>query len=168
MGVKSQGVSQDRYMVIPRVLIFPFSSDGKVLLLKGGEHKRIWAGQWNGIGGHVEAGESILQAVRRELLEESGLQAECLLFCGAVMVETQTNPGIAFFVFRAEELSGQQCESTEGGLQWFVLDEINQFPLVEDVPTLVGKVSRFQAGSPPFWGLYRYDANNQLVMSFEG
>ncbi|HNQ32115.1 MAG TPA: NUDIX domain-containing protein, partial [Candidatus Woesebacteria bacterium] len=73
MGVKAQGVSQDRYTVIPRVLIFPFSSDSKVLLLKGSEHKRIWAGLWNGIGGHVEAGESVLQAAKRELQEETGL-----------------------------------------------------------------------------------------------
>ena len=66
MGVRAQGVSQDRYTVIPRVLIFPFASDGKVLLLKGAPHKRIWAGLWNGIGGHVEAGESIIQAAQRE------------------------------------------------------------------------------------------------------
>ncbi len=168
MGVKAQGVSQDRYTVIPRVLIFPFSSDSKVLLLKGSEHKRIWAGLWNGIGGHVEAGESVLQAAKRELQEETGLLAEKLLFCGAVIVETQTRPGIAFFVFKAEGLSGEQCDSPEGKLQWFSLDQIHQVPLVEDVPTLVGKVSRFQAGSQPFWGLYRYDAEDQLVMSFEG
>jgi len=168
VGVKAQGVSQDRYTVIPRVLIFPFSSDSKVLLLKGSEHKRIWAGLWNGIGGHVEAGESVLQAAKRELQEETGLRAEKLLFCGSVIVETQTRPGIAFFVFKAEGLSGKQHDSPEGILQWFTLDEIHQVPLVEDVPTLVGKVSRFQAGSQPFWGLYRYDAEDQLVMSFEG
>ena len=168
MGVRAQGVSQDRYTVIPRVLIFPFASDGKVLLLKGAAHKCIWAGLWNGIGGHVEAGESILQAAQRELQEETGLLAERLLFCGAVIVETQTRPGIAFFVFKAEGLNGNQHDSPEGTLRWFALDEIHQVPLVEDVPTLVGKVSRFQTGSPPFWGLYRYDANNQLVMSFEG
>lgn len=168
MGVKAQGVSQDRYTVIPRVLIFPFSSDSKVLLLKGSEHKRIWAGLWNGIGGHVEAGESVLQAAKRELQEETGFRVEKLLFCGSVIVETQTRPGIVFFVFKAEGLSGKQHESPEGTLRWFDLDEIHQVPLVEDVPTLVGKVSRFQAGSQPFWGLYRYDAEDQLVMSFEG
>ena len=168
MGVKAQGVSQDRYTVILRVLIFPFSSDDKVLLLKGSEHKRIWAGLWNGIGGHVEAGESVLQAAKRELQEETGLRAEKLLFCGSVIVETQTLPGSVFFVFKAEGLSGKQHESPEGTLRWFDLDEIHQVPLVEDVPTLVGKVSRFQAGSQPFWGFYRYDAEDQLVMSFEG
>jgi 8-oxo-dGTP diphosphatase len=168
VGVKAQGLSQDRYTVIPRVLIFPFASDGKVLLLKGAAHKRIWAGLWNGIGGHVEAGESVLQAAKRELQEETGLTAESLLFCGAVMVETQSNPGIAFFVYKAQGLSGKQHDSPEGNLRWFALDEIHQAPLVEDVPTLVGKVSRFQAGQQPFWGSYRYDANDQLVMSFEG
>jgi len=91
LGIEAQGVSQDRYTVIPRVLIFPFASDGKVLLLKGAAHKRIWAGLWNGIGGHVETGESILQAAQRELREETGLLAERLLFCESVFPPSLTH-----------------------------------------------------------------------------
>jgi len=73
MGADAQGLNTERYAVVPRVLIFPFSADGKVLLLSGAPHKRIWAGLWNGIGGHIEAGESVLTAARRELCEETGL-----------------------------------------------------------------------------------------------
>jgi len=167
MGVAEQGISQDRYMVIPRVLIFPFSAEGKVLLLQGAKHKRLWAGKWNGIGGHVESGESILQAAKRELQEESGLQASRWIFCGEVMVDTQTNPGIAFFIFKAEELNGSLQESSEGQLSWFTLEEIRGALFVQDIPTLLGKVYRFQQGARPFWGLYQYDAEDQLIMSFE-
>ena len=84
MGIEAQGVSQDRYTVIPSVLIFPFASDDKFLLLKGAAHKRSWAGLWNGIGGHVEAGESILQAAQRELREETGFTARQWAFAGAM------------------------------------------------------------------------------------
>jgi len=166
MGIAAQGLSADRYRVIPRVLVFPFNVDGLVLLLHGAAHKRIWAGLWNGIGGHVEAGESVLDAARRELLEESGLTAQSWTFCGQVLVDTREKTGIAFSVFRAEMLAGELLESAEGGLCWFSLEELSQFPLVEDVPVLVGKAARTSAGGQPFWGVYRYDAREELVMSF--
>jgi len=76
MGVESQGVCNQRYSLIPRVLIFPVNESGEVLLLEGARDKKIWAGYWNGLGGHVEQGESALNAAQRELLEESGLTAE--------------------------------------------------------------------------------------------
>ena len=140
MKISEQGVSLERYSVIPRVLIFPFSKEGKVLLLKGSKTKRIWPGLWNGIGGHIEAGENVFCAAERELEEESGLHGRRWLFCGEVMVDTNANPGIAIFIFKAEELEGNLQESSEGELSWFDPLEVSQIPVVEDLPTLLGKV----------------------------
>src|SRR5260370_42114690 len=64
--------SSPRYSIIPRVLCFVTWMD-EVLLLKGAPDKKLWAGKYNGLGGHVERGESGHAAAQREILEESGL-----------------------------------------------------------------------------------------------
>lgn len=166
MGKIEQVVSPDRYCVIPRVLIFPIDSQGKFLLLKGAESKRIWPGLWNGIGGHVEAGEAILQAAKRELSEETGLVCSKWDYCGEVMVDAGSTTGIAFFIFKALECAGALVESSEGNLAWFSPVEALEQALVEDLYYLIPRVSRFKEGDRPFWGLYRYDDQDQLVMRF--
>jgi len=48
--------------------------DGKVLLVRRG--RPPLRGLWSLPGGHVEAGETLAEAVRREILEETGITAE--------------------------------------------------------------------------------------------
>lgn len=166
MSVESQGVSHKRYALIPRVLIFPVNEAGQVLLLEAAPDKKIWAGYWNGLGGHVEQGESVLGAAKRELLEESGLIAGKLIFCGQVLVDTGQNPGIVFFVFKAKQLQGEVIDSEEGRLAWYSQKIALKQKLVEDLYTLLPLVMRHRSSGRPFWGRYHYDDEDQLVMSF--
>ena len=166
MSAKSQGATDKRYALIPRVLIFPVNETGQILLLEGAKDKKIWAGYWNGLGGHVEQGESVLCAAHRELLEESGLVAEKLIFCGQVLVDTAQSPGIVFFVFKAKRLQGELRASVEGRLAWHSLQSALKLNLVEDLYTLLPLVMRQRTSGRPFWGHYHYDDEGQLVMSF--
>ena len=165
MPVGDQGYRADRFQVIPRSLIFIFNDKGEVLLLKGAKDKKIWAGAYNGIGGHVEAGEDILTSARRELMEETGLTNAGLCLCGQVMVEVDEQHGIALFIFKGLYNGGELKASDEGGLEWVNLEDISKLPLVEDLPELLPRVSQYIEGDPLIIGKYQYQ-NGKLVMLF--
>src|SRR6188768_291573 len=104
MPLSDQGISRDRYTVIPRTAIYLRRGDS-YLLLKGAPTKRLWANKYNGIGGHVERGENIFTSAKRELLEETGLTAD-LWLCGTVIVDAGET-GICLFLFTGECLEGE-------------------------------------------------------------
>jgi 8-oxo-dGTP diphosphatase len=166
MAAEDQGIDSKRYTLIPRVLVFAVNEQGKVLLLRGAPDKKIWPNKWNGLGGHVEQGESILEAAHRELQEESGLKAGRMQYCGQVVVDTGKKPGIIFFIFKAKRLEGTQRDSEEGRLAWFKQKDALELGLVEDLYTLIPIVMRQRPGAKPFWGFYSYDEKGQLMMSF--
>jgi 8-oxo-dGTP diphosphatase len=157
-----QGVSKDRYAVIPRVLIF-VTRPGEVLLIKGNPNKRIWANKYNGIGGHVEYGEDILTAANRELREETGLSGIDLVLCGNIMVDASDSMGISIFVFKGEYRSGELIESQEGQIEWIPVDKVRQLPLVEDLIVMIPKVLAFRKGDAPLIGHTYYDENDRMV-----
>ena len=166
MGRQAQGATEERYTLIPRVLVFPVDEKGRVLLLKGAKTKKIWANLWNGPGGHLEVGESVLEAARRELLEETGLSAGKMIHCAQIVVDSGSSPGIIFFVFKAKQLSGELHSSPEGELTWFTQNKALNLDLVEDLFTLLPMVMRHRTNEKPFWGHYSYDKDDQLVMRF--
>lgn len=163
MPKSDQGVTRDRYMLIPRVLVF-VTRGSRVLLLRGSPTKRLWANKYNGIGGHVEPGEDVLSAARRELLEESGLTAD-LQLCGTVVVETGENPGIGIYVFRGESSHGEPRESKEGSLEWVSFEDVPNLPTVEDVPVLLKCIMKMTPNDAPFHARSYY-AGEKLTVTF--
>jgi 8-oxo-dGTP diphosphatase len=163
MPISDQGVTRDRYMLIPRVLIFVRRED-KVLLIKGAPDKRLWADKYNGVGGHVEPGEDILSAARRELLEETGLTID-LWLCGTVVVETGRNPGVGIYVFCGESPQGEPRGSIEGNLEWVPYGKIQDLPVVEDLPVLLRRIKKMKKGDEPFSARSHYD-NDKLTVVF--
>ena len=165
MPASDQGVSPDRYHLIPRTLIF-ITRAGQVLLLKGAHSKRLWAGLYNGIGGHIEQGEDTLSAARRELLEETGLPGESLWLCGTLLVDSGQLTGIGIYIYRGEISSAEPVPSSEGALEWVDLDRLPDLPLVEDLPALLPRVLSSLPGTPPFSARSYYDSEERLQVVF--
>lgn len=176
MNVDEQGVGKDRkrrYQTIPRTLILvtsvnPQSGEREVLLLKGAADKRLWANKYNGLGGHVEAGEDLLSAAERELAEESGLAVDDLRLRGVVNIdtgrdETGSRPGVLMFVFTGESRERRVRASAEGAPEWVPVDGLADYALVDDlyevIPLALGD-------GPFFFGHYRPGAGGEMVYEF--
>ncbi len=164
MPASDQGLSSKRYTTIPRTAIF-LRRDGSYLLIKGAPTKRLFANQYNGLGGHVERGEDVLSAAKRELLEEAGLHAD-LWLCGTLLIDTGQDPGICLYVFTGETFSGELQPSEEGMPEWIPFHRIADLPVVEDLPALLARIDRMQPGDPPFAARSFRDGNNRLIVVF--
>ncbi len=164
MPRNEQGLSYDRYICIPRTLIFLMRKDS-VLLLKGAPTKRIWANKYNGIGGHVERGEDILTSAKRELWEETGLSAN-LRLVGTLQVDVMPDAGVSVYVFTGEDAEGVLDSSEEGSLEWIPFVELGQYPLVSDVAVLLDRIRVMDAESPPFFARSFYSEDEKLQVCF--
>jgi 8-oxo-dGTP diphosphatase len=150
-------------MLIPRVMVLLRRGD-EYLLIKGAPTKRLWAGKYNGIGGHVERGEDVHTAAQRELLEETSLTAD-LWLCGTVIVDVG-DVGICLFLFGGENPKGEVSASKEGTVEWIRNDAVSHLPVVEDLPALLEKIHTMRRGDPPFSARSFYDEEGRLKVVF--
>ena len=83
---------------------------------------------WSGLtfpGGHVEAGETVVASVIREVQEETGLTVSNLQNCGYIQWYNPIKQSQYFvFLFKTSTFSGELTGSVEGNVKWMTLDEM--------------------------------------------
>jgi len=156
-----QRLDPDRYALVPRTLTF-LERGGQILLLRLAEDRGEWAGRYNGIGGHIERGEDPLSAARREVAEESGLQAPGLKLCGVVAVDPGSRIGIGLYVFVGEPGPGTIRPSAEGTLEWASPESMAALPLVSDMPFLLPRALAAYRQGTTFSAAYQSTAEGTL------
>ena len=89
------------------------------------------AGKWIGLGGHLEENESPEECVRREILEESGLQVTDLRLRGIITFILPDWGNELTFLYTARTETEELPECTEGELKWIPIGEVLSLPLWE-------------------------------------
>lgn len=116
------------------------------LLRRGDEillQNRVKA-DWRGYalpGGHVEPGESIVDAVVREMQEETGLKILDPRLCGVKQFPDGDSRYIVF-LFSAREYEGKLHSSEEGKMEWVRRDRLEEYPVVDDLEQLLQVMER--------------------------
>jgi 8-oxo-dGTP diphosphatase len=170
MSAEEQGITRDRYLFLPRVLVF-VRSGSHLLLLRGAPAKRNWPNLYNGIGGHVERGESIYGAALREIAEETSLHVHGLTLRGIAAIDANDPElGIIMFIFTAWVNSRAAHPSPEGELVWFPADRLPPAEeMVGDLPALIPIIlAADHTNAPPFFARYWYDSADSLKIEIDG
>lgn len=97
--------------------------------------KKDWKG-YTLPGGHVEPGESIVDAVVREMQEETGLTVETPRLCGVKQFPIEGGRYLVF-LFRASRFRGELRSSEEGQMHWVKREALGTVNLVEDFDALL-------------------------------
>jgi len=129
----------------PEVAVGAVAVHDEALLLvqRGHEPEK---GRWSLPGGRVEAGETLSQALEREVAEETGLEVRCGTLLGWV---ERIGPGHHFVIldFLVEVASGALCaggDATEAA--WVALPVVAGLDLVEG---LAGFLRDHRVLAPP-------------------
>jgi len=161
--------SQVRYALIPRTLVFITNSSNELLLIRGNTNKSNWPNLYNAVGGHIEPGETIDEAARREIREETGIiELEHLALRGTIAITNGNNPGILLFIFTAQTSTKTLQNSPEGTPEWLPVSSLAQLPLVPDIPDLVARVLSPNAEDVPalFHAHYEAFPNQEIRTRF--
>ncbi len=158
------------YTPILATLGYILSPDGRQVLMVH-RNKRpddLHYGKYNGLGGKLDAGESVTDCMKREILEESGLLVEALRLRGTISWPGFGKRGEDWFgfIFRIEQWSGTpHAGNHEGTLEWVERDNILSLPLWESDQLFLPLV--FDDSPAVFHGVMPYQAGRMVSWSYE-
>ena len=84
----------------------------------------------------MEPGESIVEAVIREMREETGLEIIKPKLCGVKQFPIEGGRYLVF-LFETEEFTGELTDSEEGKMTWILRSRLSEYKTVDDLDQML-------------------------------
>ena len=129
----SKVISEDRIERVELTVLCLVENGNKILLQN--RVKKNWQG-YTLPGGHVERDESFVDAVVREIKEETGLDIKKPILVGVKQFPIKYGRHVVF-LFKTNEFEGFLQSSTEGKMEWVEYNDISNLNTVDDFEKLL-------------------------------
>lgn len=87
------------------------------------------AGKWIGVGGGIEAGETVVECLLREVREETGLTLTAWRARGVIDFINDMCEDERMHLFTATDFEGELRDCDEGVLEWVDIDRVGKLEL---------------------------------------
>lgn len=105
--------------------------DSYLMLYRNKKPNDFNQGKYLGIGGKLEKGESYIQAMKREIKEETGLEVIKYRYLGKIDFINTVYPNERMYLFKVLEAKGEIINSDEGKLELVEKNKLQTLPLWE-------------------------------------
>jgi 8-oxo-dGTP diphosphatase len=156
------------YTPIVATLGYVMSPDGERVLMihRNARQDDQHLGKYNGLGGKMEAAEDIAACMRREIMEEAGIECLEMRLRGTLNWPGFGKQGEDWlgFIFIIDRYAGTPFESNaEGKLEWVPVSELDALPMWEGDRHFLPLV--FDADPRPFHGVMPYKDGRMVSWS---
>lgn len=162
--------SKNTYCPIVGTLGYVLSEDKNSCLLvhRNAREDDDHLGKYNGLGGKMQANEDIVSCMKREIMEEAGIECLSLNLRGSINWTGFGPSGEDWlgFIFRIDSFKGKPySQNNEGNLEWIQIQDIPKLPIWEGDKYFLDMV--FDHDPRPFHGYMPYQNDKALSWSFQ-
>lgn len=129
--------------------------------MRAGDSKD-WKGRYNAPGGHIEKGETVIEAANKEVREETGLDPRATKLRGVIHKLGFFGKDVMLFVTTSVAKKEKLREHREGIPEWIQVDKMSELDLLEDLELIVEQIRSLKEDQVLI-GTCQWDGKDGLV-----
>ena len=129
---KREEIESWRSQIVSRTtLAYIEKGDAYLLLHRVKKDHDVNQGKWIGIGGHLEERETPVQAMKREIKEETGLTVKGYRYYGYIDFLNDLAAPERMYLYKVTSFEGELIDCDEGELAWIKKEKMTDLPMWE-------------------------------------